>query len=171
MQKSIYFAQADHILAKACQMPFLAELKERMDNALHIAILSAAVDEDTDICDSCGNPDVDQILARCKPIVPDTSQRFDIIFEDYIIYQVRNESFSSFDEAEERTGRYLVQFQKSHFLDYLSVATDACQLEDGSFYPAPWKHYGIYTQNHVVDIIAQEEPKVLYSGNEPYSFG
>lgn len=165
MQKSICFTQADHILAKARQMPFLAELKERSDNELHIAILGAFVDENADTCDSYGNPAVDQILAQCKPIVPDDSQRFDIIFEHYIIYQVRNESYSSYDEAEERTGNYLVQFQKSRFLDYLSVATDACQLEDGSFYPAPWKHYEICTQNHIVDVIAQAEPKVFYSGD------
>lgn len=104
-------------------------------------------------------------LADCKPVVSDPSREFEIIFENYIIYQVRNESYGSFDESAEGTGTYLIRFEKSSFLDYLSVATDACRLEDGSFYPAPWKHYGICTQNHIVDVIAQEEPKVLYSGN------
>lgn len=64
-----------------------------------------------------------------------------------------------------QTGTYLMRFEASGFLDYLASATDACRLDDGSFYPAPWKHYGIYTQNHIVDVIAHVEPKVFYSGN------
>ena len=166
MRKSISFMQADHILAQTHQMPFLASLKEETENELHLVILGAVVDEDADAGDSCGNPVLDQILAQCKPIGPDSSRRMDIIFEDYIIYQVRNESYASFDESAEITGTYLMQFEKSSFLDYLLAVTDACQLEDGSFYPAPWKHYGICTQNHIVDVIAQEEPKVFYSENE-----
>lgn len=62
-------------------------------------------------------------------------------------------------------GTYLLECEKSSFLNYLALVTDACRLEDGSFYPAPWKHYGIYTQNHIVDIIATEEPKVFYAGD------
>lgn len=166
MQKSIYFTQADHILSQAGQMPFLAELKEGAENELHITILSAVVDENPHTGNSCGNPIMDQILTQCRPIVPDTSQKFDIVFENYIIYQIRNESYCSFDESEKRIGTYLIQFEKSRFLDYLSTVTDAQQLQDGSFYPAPWKHYGIYTQNHIVDVIAQEEPKIFYSANE-----
>lgn len=165
MHKSVSFTQADHMLAKTRQMPFLMKLKEEMENELHIAILGAAAGEDGDRGEASGNPVLDQILEECRPIVPDSSQRFDLIFEDYIIYQVRNESYGSFDESAEGTGTYLIRFEKSSFLDYLSVATDACRLEDGSVYPAPWRHYGIYTQNHIVDVIAHVEPKVFYSGN------
>lgn len=165
MHKAISFAQADDMLKSSPYAPFLAELKEKTDNELHIAILCAAAQAD-DVRDSCGNPVLDHILAQCSPIVPDSSRRFDIFFEDYIIYQVRNESYSSYDETQVRVGSYLVQFQKSRFLDYLPIATDACRLEDGSCYPAPWKHYGICTQNHVVDIIAHGEPKAFYSENE-----
>ena len=165
MHKSVSFAQAGQMLAKTRQMPFLMELKEETENELHITILGASAGEDGDRGEAFGNPVLDQILRDCRPIVPDPSQRFDLIFEDYMIYQVRNESYGSFDESAEGTGTYLMQFEASIFLDYLSVATDACRLEDGSFYPAPWKHYGIYTQNHMVDVIAHVEPKVFYSGN------
>ena len=165
MQKPISFSQADHMLVKSGQMPFLKMLKEETENELHLVIFGAVVKENTDFGDSCGNPVLDTILAQCRPIVLDSSRRFDIVFEEYIIYQVRNESYSSFDELEERSGTYLLQFQKSHFLDFLSIATDAQQLKDGSFYPAPWKHYEIRTQNHIIDVIAQKGPKVLYSEN------
>lgn len=166
MQIPLTFAQADHILAKTCQAPFLKELKEEMENELHLVILSAAVGENAETDDSFGDTSLEEILADCKPIVLNPSVKFDILFEDYIIYQVRNESYTSYDDSEERRGVYLLEFNKSGFLDYLSSATDACHLKDGSFYPGPWKHYGVYTQNHIVDVIAQEEPKVLYLQNE-----
>lgn len=166
MEKWITLTQADSILAQAGQMPFLAELKDGPDNELHLVIQGAVVEENAGPEDPCGNPVLDQILAECKPIVPDRSRRIELIFENYIIYQIRNESYGSYDGSAKCTGTYLMQFETSRFLNYLPVATDACQLEDGSFYPAPWKHYGICTQNHSVDVISQEEPKVLYLENE-----
>ena len=164
MPKPISFTQADGLLAAADQMPFLEELKEGPDNALRVVILGAIVEDAAAAGDPCGNPVLDQILAQCSPILPDASRKVEILFGDYILYQVRNESYCSYDEREERTGKYLVQYQKSHLLDYLLIATDACRLEDGSCYPGAWKHYGICTQNHIVDVIAQAEPDVLFWG-------
>ena len=81
----------------------------------------------------------------------------EIVFEDYILYQVRNESFCSYDPQETGTGRYLAVFEKSKLLDYLTVTVDAGLL---SLCDAPWKHYRISTQNQIIDVIAQAEPKV-----------
>lgn len=166
MQIPLTFAQADEILAKASQAPFLKELKEEMENELHLVVLSAALGKATERDSSCGNSALEEVLSQCRPIIPDCSEKFVIVFEDYIVYQVRNESYTSYDDSEEKRGVYLLEFNKSGFLDYLSSATDACRLQDDSFYPGPWKHYGVYTQNHIVDVITQEEPKVLYLQNE-----
>lgn len=87
MCTQISFTQADRILAKSRQMPFLEELKEEMDNELHLVILGAAIGENAAYDDSGENPILAEILAQCKPIFPDSRQRFDIIFEDYIIYR------------------------------------------------------------------------------------
>lgn len=160
MQTSISFQRAGDLLAKGDSMPFLAKLQEKTENELHITIFGAAVGEEDE--GARGDPVLDQVLADCKPIIPDSSRRFDVVFEDYILYQVRNESYAAYDASAEGTGTYLMQFEKSRFLDYFLTVTDACRLEDGSFYPAPWKHYAIFTQNHVIDVIAQTEPKVLY---------
>ena len=43
--------------------------------------------------------------------------------------------------------------------------TDARRFEDGSYYPGKWTHYGIYTQNHVIDVIAWREPMIVELGN------
>ena len=160
MQRFISFQQAGSIFSESGSMPFLAKLQEVTENELHVTILGAAVGEADE--GPCGDPVLDQVLAGCKPIVPDPSRRVVVIFEDYILYQVRNESYAAYDASAEGTGTYLVQFEKSRFLDYFLTVTDACRLEDGSFYPAPWKHYAIFTQNHVIDVIAQAEPRVLY---------
>ena len=34
---------------------------------------------------------------------------------------------------------------------------------DGTNAPASWKHYGIYTQNQIIDIVAPSEPTVRTS--------
>ena len=112
MRTPLSFTQADHILAKSRQMPFLEELKEEMDNELHLVILGAAIGEETACNDSAENPILAEILEQCKPIVPDSHQRFDIVFENYIIYQVRNESYCAFSEIEKRIGTYLLEYEK-----------------------------------------------------------
>jgi len=88
----------------------------------------------------------------------------DIRFENYIMYQVRNESFSRIDR-QTRQGRYMATYEQSFLLNHLSEITDAQQGDDGSFYPAKWKHYSIFTQNQVIDIISHCEP-VLTAGTE-----
>ena len=43
------------------------------------------------------------------------------------------------------------------FEDYILFAVDAGLLE----HAAPWRHYGVFTQNQIIDIIAQAAP-VIY---------
>lgn len=161
MQDYVSFLEARRVLERADHAPFLIELKEEYDNELHVTIECACVDDMIIPRDFYGNANVDKILAHCKPIIPDPAQKWEIIFDDYIIYQVRNESYCSFDTKEIRTGKYLIIFKESELLNYLLVSTDAQQLDDGTFYPAPWQHYGIYTQNHIIDVVSQAEPKVF----------
>lgn len=72
------------------------------------------------------------------------------------MYQVRNESFSSYDLAEIHSGKFINMFEKSKLLDYFTVSTDACQLADGIFDPGKWKHYGIYPFRAVPSIFSNE---------------
>ena len=101
-----------------------------------------------------------EILAKTRPIEIDERRQYEICFQGYIIYQVRNESYCSFDPDEIRRGRYLITFEKSKLLSYLTSVTDAGQFNDGSFYPGKWTHYGIYTQNHVIDVISHIPPVI-----------
>ena len=83
--------------------------------------------------------------------------------ENYLLYQVRNESYCVFDADEVRSGTYLCTFERSKLLDYLPRAIDVQLIPDGTDAPASWKHYGIYTQNQIIDIVAPSEPTVRTS--------
>ena len=101
-----------------------------------------------------------EILSRCRPIEPDGERLFEICFEDYILYEVRSDSYAAWDGAEIRHGRWLCTLEKSALLDDVEKTTNAFRFSDGTFYPGPWRHYGIYTQNHAVDVIAHVPPVV-----------
>lgn len=82
----------------------------------------------------------------------------------HIVASIRDESFSHIDR-QARQGRYLATYEQSFLLNHLSEITDAQQGDDGCFYPAPWTHYSIFTQNQVIDIISHCDP-VLTVGTE-----
>ena len=155
------FPQADALLGD--RAPVLSVLEESPDNELHIRINAASVGKlEPEMLDGLSAP-VANIISGCKPIQP-SSRVIDIRFDNYILYQVRNESFSRFDRKA-RQGKYLATYDQSVLLDYLAEMTDVQQGDDGSFYPAPWKHYSVFTHNQVIDIISHVEP-VLTVGRE-----
>ena len=88
-------------------------------------------------------------------------QVYEIVFEDYVIYQNRNESYTVWDDYEIRRGHYLVIFEKSRLLDYYeNVLFD---FDDEETKRDKRKHYGIYTENHILDVISNSEPKIRKS--------
>lgn len=155
------FQQADALLGDSA--PFLSVLEESPDKELHIKINATFVGEmEPEILDGLDEPVV-SVVAKCRPI-QSSNRVIDIRFENYIMYQVRNESFS-YIERKARQGKYLAIYNESFLLNHLDEITAAHQGDDGSFYPAPWKHYSVFTQNQVIDIISHSEP-VLVVGTE-----
>ena len=155
------FRQADALLDDSA--PFLSVLEESPDNELHIKINVASIGEmEPEMLDGLTEP-VASVVGKCRPILP-SSRVIDIRFENYILYQVRNESFSRI-ERRARQGRFLATYDQSFLLKHLAEITDAQQGNDGSFYPALWTHYSVFTQNQVIDIISHCEP-VLTIGRE-----
>lgn len=164
------FDEASSILNSGKASPFLCALSEEMEteNELHITICGAEIGEIVTELDDIPdfspveplNTRIKEICKHSRPITPNSQDKYEIVFENYIIYQVRNESFCSFDPEEVRIGKYLIIFEKSKLLDYLSLSTDASRCKDGSFHPGEWKHYGIYTQRHVIDVVSHCPPKI-----------
>lgn len=164
MADTLSFEELDLMLGD--HAPFLMSLSDGLQEELHVIIAAAEVGEaggnipDFEGMDESTQQALHEILADTRPIEVNERQLFEICFRDYIIYQIRNESFWSGDPHEVRHGKYLITFEKSKLLSYLEEITDAQQLDDGSFYPGKWTHYGIYTQNHVIDIISHCPPDV-----------
>lgn len=159
MKDYISFSEISNIMEQSKHAPFLCKLEEKYDNELYITIMGATVDDCVDLHKVDENTALDQTLTQSIEANPE--QAFGIVFEDYIMYQVRNESFCSNDLEEIHSGKFINMFEKSKLLDYLTVSTDACQLADGTFDPSKWKHYGIYTQSHIIDVVSLDDPMIF----------
>lgn len=106
-----------------------------------------------------GNEKLDAVLANATAICP-SEEQYEILFENYILYQVRNESYAAVDAVEVYKGSFLCIYEKSHLLDALPLLTDCQILESGIPYPGKWKHYAILCQNHIIDVITCKEPTI-----------
>jgi len=84
-----------------------------------------------------------------------TCRAFELVWQSYVSYSVRNESFCTLDKEEVWEGRLFCLYSKSHFLDYVARATFA-----RADYPGPFRHCGINCLNHIVDVVSTVEPQV-----------
>ena len=134
------FAEAGRLVDAGRRAPFLLTLCEEDENELHITICCAKAEPNAQT-PSTGNAALDDILAHCTPLCPDENAKIELIFENYLLYQVRNESYCVFDADEVRGGTYLCTFERSKLLDYLPRAIDVQLIPDGTDAPASWKHY------------------------------
>lgn len=78
-------------------------------------------------------------------------------YGDYILHQTRNESFCTWDKYEIREGNTFLIFEKSRLLDSLVYMVDIPIVNSRK---KEYKHYGIYCLDHIIDIIAFNEPKI-----------
>lgn len=117
------FAEAGRLVDAGRRAPFLLTLCEEDENELHITICCAKAEPNAQT-PSTGNAALDDILAHCTPLCPDENAKIELIFENYLLYQVRNESYCVFDADEVRSGTYLCTFERSKLLDYLPRAID-----------------------------------------------
>ena len=132
---------------------YLVEINEPTDNALRL-VISEAQERTTSDDLRIGKVGLSSIVSDVKELVADElCKAYEILFQDYVAYCVRNESFVSVDESETWTGRLFQTYSRSHFLDYVRVATFA--TDD---YPGALSHYGIKCLNHIVDIVSVSKP-------------
>lgn len=87
---------------------------------------------------------------------------FRISFANYVAYQVLNESFYNFNNNDNYVaGKYstFCIFSKSSYLDFILKETYANAIHSGEL-----KHYALYCLNHIVHIIAFNEPVISAFG-------
>jgi hypothetical protein len=130
------------------QYLFLTEIGEPDTCALRIVVREGRVTDETETIE-VGSTKITDV----HPIVWDeTSRAYEITFPNYVAYAVVNESFANVDKYEEYTGRYFRVYSKSHFLDYVRVATFA-----SDDYPGKTTHYQVACSDHVVEVICVDE--------------
>lgn len=83
------------------------------------------------------------------------SRAFELIWVDYVVYAVRNESYARIENDEVRSGDSLHARTNSAFMNYACAATIA-----NDDYPGPLVHWALDTLNHCLDVISVEPPKV-----------
>jgi|ERR1035441_4218089 hypothetical protein len=128
-----------------CSSLFLREIAEPKQNCLRLLIEEAFV-LPQEVTVKFGNSEI----TGCHPIEPtERSRLFEIVWDNYVVYSVGNESYSTRDESEEFTGRRARLYAKSHFLDYIYRATLA-----GNEYPGPLQHIQLVCECHIIDVVS-----------------
>jgi hypothetical protein len=99
----------------------------------------------------------DTVIREAYPIDIASSSKLVLIrFPEYVAWQVVNESFTAFDEYEQRDDKGFLQLlERSKYLDYVN----ACH----GWYAGiigPGKHYRIWTENEVIDVVTCSEPVI-----------
>jgi hypothetical protein len=80
---------------------------------------------------------------------------YEIRFDWYVSYAVRNEAFTSIDEYERHDGRLFCIYTRSRFLDFVKSSTFA-----SDDYPGKFTHYGFNCLNHIVDVASCDPPSI-----------
>ena len=130
---------------------YLTDISEPEDNVLRLVIEEARAG---------GEPEElkigEVLLSGASPVVSDEHcNAYEILFGSYVAYCVRNESFVGQNKSGEFVGRLFCVYSKSHFLDYVRVATFA-----SDDFPSKLNHYGINCLNHITDVVSVEEPVI-----------
>lgn len=145
--------------------PFMLSLSDGEDNELAVTVAPSCAGEKRRFSErEEPNSKLRGLLNDSRPILSDEKRAYTITFEGDIIYQVGNESYCSGSPNDKFAGKFLRIYESSALLNRLGEFSDAQILSDGTYYPGKWTHYGIVTQNHIIDVISLCDPKVNISG-------
>ena len=136
-------------------MPYILNINDNVDNVLKIIVSLPYSGEKGSEASNTGNKDLDEILKKAYPVLIDYNEIYEITFESYIMYQTRNESFTYPDEKSKVLGEYFTIIKNSSYLKMVKSITFYNDIFDDKY-----MHYGIFSWNHVIDIISAEEPKI-----------
>ena len=136
----------------ACKYIYLRKIFEPQDNKLILIIEEANASITEGSISLPGG-----VTLKGSEIRSDVNSRlFELTWDFYVAYSVRNESFVTRDESEKiESGRLLQVYSNSKFLDYVASSTFATDE-----HPGPTKHIEIVCLNHIVDVISTKFPEI-----------
>jgi hypothetical protein len=136
----------------SCKYLYLREINEPRDNWLRLAVEEATAG--TELMHVLPGTNIEMPGQAIES--NENCGLFNLVWQGYIAYSVRNESYTTVDPDERFSGRLFCLYSKSHFLDYVSHSTIAS--ED---HPGPFQHVGIVCLNHVVDVVSDRAPEII----------
>jgi hypothetical protein len=129
---------------------YVTEIGEPSDNRLRIVVGEGLLGAPEKI-EEAG---ID--LGEGRPIVlTEESRFFELNWDDYVAYAVRNESFWAGEPGEPPFVSHLTQRFNSAFLQFVSTTTFA-----DDHYPGPLQHWALTALNHIVDVVSVHPPRV-----------
>lgn len=130
---------------------YLTDIGEPAENELRIVVAEGLLGEPT-------KTEIDGVdLGEGRPIlVTDESRSYELRWDNYVAYAVRNESFWKEENDELPRDSMLEQRFDSAFFRYVSETTFA-----DNEYPGPLEHWSLTTLNHCVDVVSVGPPRVL----------
>jgi hypothetical protein len=143
------------------------KFKELFDNQAWLHLLSIADQGDNRLCVKVSfaitNPSktfsAEPLLGRVAsfliPIEPSKDQCFELTWPRYLLFLTRDETQSSSPGPEVYEGHGIRNFSKSWLLESYPRLIHSPEI-----LPAKVIHQGIYCLNHIVDVLAYEEPAV-----------
>lgn len=108
-----------------------------------------------------GSEKLQEMIANMVDVWASTEDAWEIDIDGYVLFMERTESYTTWDDYEIRRGWYLIEFERSRLLDDLAHYTFA-----NNDYPGPLKHYGIYCEGHVLDVVTDSVPVVRKLSSE-----
>jgi len=137
---------------ESCSFLYLRELREPREKSVLLVLDEAIIGAPAPNV-TIGNKTFNNL---CNIEVNTISRAFELLWDEYIAYSVRNESFAQPGFGEEiLSGHCLCVYTKSHFLDYIAKATWG-----DADYPGLLLHVGVRCLNHVVDVASIKPPKI-----------
>ena len=135
-----------------CDRLFLTGLSEPTDNSLRLPVSEGLVADRVESIQAHG-----VTLSGVRRVeITAMSRVFELYWDTYVSYAVRNESYCSPDLYEEPgAGPALRTYTRSRFLDFVAAGTFA-----SAKYPGPMTHYGLLCGNHVIDVVSVGAPSV-----------
>lgn len=128
---------------------YLIEIGE-LENGLRIVVAEGILGAPSPI----NFDDID--LGQGRPIeITEQSRKFELIWDEYVAYVVRSESYWQAEENQPPVKDQLERRYNSAFLDFLSKTTFA-----NDDYPGPLQHWSLNTLNHCVDVVSTQPPHI-----------
>jgi hypothetical protein len=130
---------------------FVIEIGEPSQNELRVVLAEAELGE----VEPLTFHDVDMGEGRSM-IITDRSRHFELTWDGYVAYAVRNESYWKAEVGEPAFKSHLTSRVNSAFLQYVSATTFA---DDD--YPGPLQHWALTSHTHCIDVVSVQPPRVV----------